>query len=42
MGLKPDPNAPRFGMGASAPGGNDNEYVKVETKASRDRAGRKA
>ena len=43
MGVKPDPNAPRFGTGASAPGGDDSEYVKVETKASRDRAaGRKA
>jgi hypothetical protein len=42
MGVKRDPNAPRFGIGAGAPGGDDSEYVKVETRASRDRAGRKA
>ena len=42
LNCKPDPNALQFGLGASALGGDDNEYVKVETKASRDRAGRKA
>lgn len=43
MGVKRDPNAPRLGMpGAAAgqPGGDESEYVKVETKASRERAGK--
>ena len=41
MGVKCDPNAPRVGLGAGAPGGDDSKYIKVETKASRERAGRK-
>ena len=41
MGVKHDPNAPRVGLGAGAPGGDDGKYIKVETKASRERAGRK-
>ena len=42
MGVKRDPNAPRLGQGVGdAQGGDDSEYVKVETRASRERAGRK-